>query len=106
VILLIGGLVWWYLVGREQSETANHFRKMHSVIDEQQRRLDGITETITDPIALTDAKGVFTFVNMAFAKLVGRDKESILGLDTAAVFGFRTAAERLTPHDHYVLKTG
>jgi len=105
VILLIGGSAWWWLMGRDQREVANRFREMHTVIDEQKRLLDGINSTITDPIALTDPQGVFRYVNLAFAKVVGRDVESTVGLDVSAVFGFDTA-KRLNSSDQRVLMAG
>jgi PAS domain S-box-containing protein len=105
VILLMGGAAWWWLMGRDQREVANRFREMHTVIDEQKRLLDGINSTITDPIALTDTKGVFRYVNLAFAKVVGRDVESTVGLDVSAIFGFDTA-RRLNASDQRVLMAG
>jgi PAS domain S-box-containing protein len=105
VILLIGGAVWWWLMGRDQREVANRFREMNAVIVEQKRLLDGINSTITDPIALTDARGIFRYVNLAFATVAGREVESIVGLDVAAVFGFDTA-KRLNASDQRVLMAG
>ncbi|MDR0239905.1 MAG: PAS domain-containing protein [Deltaproteobacteria bacterium] len=105
VILLMGGAAWWWLMGRDQREVADRFREMNTVIGEQKRLLDGINSTITDPIALTDAKGVFRYVNLAFAKVVGRDVESTVGLDVTAIFGFDTA-KRLAASDQRVLMGG
>jgi PAS domain S-box-containing protein len=105
VILLMGGAAWWWLMGRDQREVADRFREMHSVIGEQKRLLDGINSTITDPIALTDTQGVFRYVNLAFAKVVGRDVENTVGLDVSAVFGFDTA-KRLNASDQRVLMAG
>jgi PAS domain S-box-containing protein len=102
IILLMGGAAWWWLMGRDQREVANRFREMNTVIGEQKRLLDGINSTITDPIALTDTKGIFRYVNLAFAKVAGRDADSIVGLDVAAIFGFDTA-KRLIASDQRVL---
>ncbi|MDR2696204.1 MAG: PAS domain-containing protein, partial [Deltaproteobacteria bacterium] len=102
VILLMGGAAWWWLMGRDQREVANRFREMNTVIGEQKRLLDGINSTITDPIALTDPQSVFRYVNLAFAKVAGRDADSIVGLDVAAIFGFDTA-KRLVASDQRVL---
>jgi PAS domain S-box-containing protein len=102
VIVFLGGAIWWWMMGRDQREVANRFREMNTVIDEQKRLLDGINSTITDPIALTDAQGIFRYVNLAFAKVVGRDVENIAGLDIAAIFGFDTA-KRLIASDQRVL---
>lgn len=105
VVLLMGGAVWWWLIGRDQREVAERFGQMNSVIAEQKRLLDGINSTITDPISLTDAGGVFRYVNRAFAQVIGRDVEGTVNLDGAAVFGFDTA-RRLTASDQRVLMTG
>jgi len=105
VIVLMAFAAWWLLMGRDQREVANRFREMNTVIGEQKRLLDGINSTITDPIALTDAKGVFRYVNLAFAKVVGRDVESTVGLDVSAIFGFDTA-KRLATSDQRVLMAG
>jgi len=102
LILFMGGAGWWWLMGRDQREVANRFREMNTLIADQKRLLDGINGTITDPIALTDTKGVFRYVNLAFAKVTGRDAESIVGLDVAAIFGFDTA-KRLIASDQRVL---
>jgi PAS domain S-box-containing protein len=92
-------------MGRDQREVAARFMEMNSVIDEQKRLLDGINSTIQDPISLTDANGVFRYVNRAFGQVAGRDVESTVGMDGAAVFGFDTA-KRLTASDQRVLMTG
>ena len=105
IILLMGGAAWWWLMGRDQREVANRFREMNTVIGEQKRLLDGINSTITDPIALTDPQGVFRYVNLAFAKVAGREADSIVGLDVAAIFGFDTA-KRLISSDQRVLMAG
>ena len=89
-------------MGRDQREVANRFQEMNTVIGEQKRLLDGINSTITDPIALTDTQGIFRYVNLAFAKVVGRDVESTVGLDVSAIFGFDTA-KRLNASDQRVL---
>ncbi len=105
VILLMGGAAWWWLVGRDQREVAERFCEMNSVIAEQKRLLDGINSTITDPISLTDAHGVFRYVNRAFGQVVGREPENTINLDSPAIFGFDTA-KRLTASDQRVLMTG
>lgn len=91
VLALLGSAFWWRLVGKEQEEIADQFRDLYYVIGAQKLFLDGINETIADPISLTDEKGVYRFVNSAFGKAVGRKPEEVIGLDTTAVFGFDTA---------------
>lgn len=91
VLALLVSLFWWRLVGKEHEETADHLRDLCNVIGNQKQLLDGINETITDPISLTDKNGVYRYVNRAFGTAVGRKPEEVIGLDITAVFGYDTA---------------
>lgn len=104
-LALLVTVFWWRLVGKEQEEIAWQFRDLCSVIDDQKQLLDGINSTMTDPVSLTDGKGEYRYVNLAFAKAVGREPDEVIGLDTAAVFGFDTA-RRLNTSDQQVLAEG
>lgn len=104
LVLLISA-AWWRLVGQEQCNINAQITDLLSVIDEQKKLLDGINSTITDPISLTDGKGIYKYVNTAFAEAVGRSAEDAIGLDGPAVFGFDTA-KRLNASDQHVLMTG
>lgn len=104
VLILLLGLVWWRIMGREQKEIADRFCVLYEVIDEQKKLLDGINSAMTDPMSLTDYNGVFKYVNNAFADVVKRPAEELLGLDMAAVFGFDTA-RRLEKVDQHVFTT-
>ncbi len=104
LILLISA-VWWRLVGQEQCVINTHITELLSVIEEQKKLLDGINSTMTDPISLSDGKGMYRYVNSAFAQAVGRKAEEVIGLDGPAVFGFDTA-KRLNASDQQVLMTG
>ncbi|MDL2316237.1 PAS domain-containing protein [Desulfovibrio sp. OttesenSCG-928-A18] len=103
VLLIIA--VWWRFVGQEQCNINAHITDLLNVIDEQKRLLDGINSTISDPISLTDGKGVYRYVNNAFANAIGRPVKEVIGLDGPAVFGFDTA-KRLNSSDQHVLMTG
>ncbi|MDR3073926.1 MAG: PAS domain-containing protein, partial [Deltaproteobacteria bacterium] len=102
VLALMVSVFWWRLVGKEQEEIAEQFRDLCNVIGEQKALLDGINSTISDPISMTDAAGVYRYVNRAFASAVGRKPEEVEGLDTTAVFGFDTA-KRLKVSDQRVI---
>ncbi len=104
VVVLLVGLVWWWVVGHSEKARYAEIQSLFQVIDEQKRLLDGINSTISDPISLADEKGVYRYVNRAFAQAVGRDPGEVPGLDTAAVFGFDTA-KRLNAADQRVLMT-
>ncbi|MDL2285427.1 PAS domain-containing protein [Desulfovibrio sp. OttesenSCG-928-F07] len=104
-LILLVSFVWRLFISMERSQTLNKFQELFKVIEEQKILLDSINGTIAEPISLTDAKGIFRYVNYAFADAFGRDVESIMGLDTAAVCGFDTA-KRLNSSDQHVLMTG
>ncbi|MDR2603755.1 MAG: PAS domain-containing protein [Desulfovibrio sp.] len=104
-LLLLVSAGWWRFVGREQSDINTKITGLLSVIDEQKKLLDGINGAITDPISLTDGKGIYRYVNAAFAAAVGRSVDDVVGLDGPAVFGFDTA-KRLNASDQHVLMTG
>ncbi len=104
LVLLISA-VWWRLVGYEQKQVNKEMTALLSLVDEQKKLLDGINSTISDPISLTDGKGIYRYANNAFATAVGRGVEEVIGLDGPAVFGFDTA-KRLNASDQHVLMTG
>ena len=104
LVLLISA-VWWRLVGQEQRSINSQMTELLCLVDEQKKLLDGINSTISDPISLTDGKGIYRYVNNAFAEAVGRTVEEVIGLDGPAVFGFDTA-KRLNASDQHVLMTG
>ncbi|MDR1947643.1 MAG: PAS domain-containing protein [Desulfovibrio sp.] len=104
-LMLLVSAGWWRIVGREQSDINTRITGLLSVIDDQKKLLDGINSAITDPISLTDGKGVYRYVNAAFASAVGRGVDDVIGLDGPAVFGFDTA-KRLNASDQHVLMTG
>jgi PAS domain S-box-containing protein len=105
VLVLFVSTVWWRLIGRQQSAISAQFRDLLFVIEDQKKLLDGINSTMSDPISLSDNKGVYRYVNAAFARAVGRPPEDVVGLDGPAVFGFDTA-RRLNIADQHVLMTG
>lgn len=105
ILVLLVSSVWWRLIGREQCAINDQFRELLVVIEDQKRLLDGINSTMSDPISLADEKGVYKYVNAAFARAVGRTAEDAVGLDGPAVFGFDTA-RRLNVADQHVIMTG
>ena len=105
ILVLLVSTVWWRLIGREQSVINNQFRDLLVVIEDQKRLLDGINSAMSDPISFADGKGVYKYVNAAFARAVGRGADDVVGLDGPAIFGFDTA-RRLNVADQHVLMTG
>lgn len=101
--LLIAGLAWWILTGVQSQRVAEEFKSLAGKIDDQKRFIDSINANIDEFITLKDAAGKYTYVNDAFAAAVGRDKEELIGMDSAAVFGFDTA-KRLCAMDEIVMK--
>ncbi|MCL1915909.1 MAG: PAS domain-containing protein [Desulfovibrionaceae bacterium] len=104
VLILLLSVIWRWSIGAERSATLAKFQELFKLIDEQKSLLDSINSTISEPISLTNVKGVFLYVNQAFADAFGRDIQSIQGMDTAAVCGFDTA-KRLNSSDQHVLMT-
>jgi PAS domain S-box-containing protein len=100
---LVAGLAWWILTGVQSQRIATEFQALASKIEEQKRFIDSINANIDEFITLKDASGKFTYVNDAFASAAGRPKEELIGMDTAAVFGFDTA-KRLETIDEMVIR--
>jgi PAS domain S-box-containing protein len=101
--LLIAGLAWWILTGVQSQRIAEQFRALATQIEEQKLFIDSINANIDEFIVLKDAQGKFTYVNDAFAAAAGRPREELIGMDTAAVFGFDTA-KRLESIDEVVVR--
>jgi PAS domain S-box-containing protein len=101
--LLIAGLAWWILTGVQSQRIAEQFRALATQIEEQRLFIDSINANIDEFIVLKDKQGKFTYVNDAFAAAAGRPKEELIGMDTAAVFGFDTA-KRLESIDEVVVR--
>lgn len=101
--LLVAGLAWWVLTGVQSQRIASEFKALATQIDDQKRFIDSINANIDEFITLKDGEGKFTYVNNAFAAAAGRSKEELIGMDTAAVFGFDTA-KRLESIDDIVIR--
>lgn len=100
---LVAGLAWWILTGVQSQRIATEFQALATQIDEQKRFIDSINANIDEFITLKDGLGKFTYVNDAFAAAADRPKEELIGMDTAAVFGFDTA-KRLESVDEVVVR--
>ncbi len=101
--LLIAGLAWWVLAGVQSQRIAEEFKLLANKIDDQKRFIDSINANIDEFITLKDMEGKYTYVNDAFADAAGRSKEELIGMDSAAVFGFDTA-KRLGSTDEIVIR--
>jgi PAS domain S-box-containing protein len=99
------GAFWWRLTSAHNSALAEQFRRLAARIDSQRRLLDGINNTIADSIGLKSLSGLYTYVNPAFAKAVGRPVEQMIGQDDQAIFGHATAG-MLRISDQQALKFG
>ncbi|MGL1861685.1 MAG: PAS domain-containing protein [Pseudodesulfovibrio sp.] len=103
--LLIAGLAWWVLAGVQSQRVAEEFKSLATKINDQRQFIDSIMDNIDEFITLKDGDGKYTFVNEAFADAVGRKDAELIGMDSAAVFGFDTA-KRLSSPDEVVRKEG
>lgn len=99
------GAVWSQLISRENRRIAKVFEEQADHIEEQRRLLDSVHNTVPDFIGLKDLRGLYQYVNPAFAEAAGRAMEDMIGLDDAAIFGFDTA-RRLEHQDQEALAEG
>lgn len=90
-VAAVFGAFWWRLTSGHNRELADQFRRLAARIDAQKRLLDSINNAIADYIGLKTLDGVYTYVNPAFARAVGRPTERLIGQDDAAIFGHGTA---------------
>ncbi len=91
VVLLALLTVWWWLVGRNARSENVELLQLYQLSNRQKQLLDGINSTLVDGIVLTDKGGMVKYANQAFARMVGRSDEEIVGMDWAAIFGYDTA---------------
>lgn len=91
VVLLALLAVWWWLVGRSARSVNAELLHLYQVSSQQKQLLDGINSAVADGIVLTDRGGMVQYANQAFACMVGRSDEELVGMDCAAIFGYDTA---------------
>ena len=103
LLLVLIGALWWKLLGTENKKIAEAFRQQAEQIEEQRQFLDNINANLSEYISLKDNRGIYLYINQAFAAAVGREQQSIIGLDDAAIFGFDTA-RRLANSDQRVIQ--
>lgn len=65
--------------------------QLYQISNQQKQLLDGINSALVDGIVLTDKGGMVQYANQAFARMVGRSDEELVGMDCAAIFGYDTA---------------
>ncbi|MFB6120122.1 MAG: PAS domain-containing protein [Halobacteriaceae archaeon] len=95
---------------REFSETDVAFLRsvaalIAAAVDRRERerdleRYETLTETTTDGVFMTDGEGRLLIVNDAFASLVGRDREALVGTHIADVMGESIVARARTVESH------
>ncbi|WP_308771099.1 HD domain-containing phosphohydrolase [uncultured Bilophila sp.] len=91
VVLLALLAVWWWLVGRNARNVSAELLQLYQISNQQKQLLDGINSALVDGIVLTDKGGMVQYANQAFAHMVGRSDEELVGMDCAAIFGYDTA---------------
>lgn len=104
LLLVLIGALWWRLLGTESKKIAEAFKQQAEQIEEQRQFLDNINANLSEYISLKDNRGMYIYINQAFADAVGREQQNIIGLDDAAIFGFDTA-RRLANSDQRVIQT-
>ena len=91
IVLLALLAIWWWLVGRNARSVSAELLQLYQLSNQQKQLLDGINSTLVDGIVLTDKGGMVKYANQAFARMVGRQGQEIVGMDCAALFGYDTA---------------
>ena len=99
------GAFWWRMANEHSAALAEQYRRLAARIDAQKRLLDSINNTITDYIGLKALDGTYTYLNPAFARAMGREVETSIGLDDTAIYGKGTA-DRLKHSDRRALTSG
>ncbi len=101
-VLLVISLGWWIMSGLQSRKEAEILAEQAQVIEKQRQFIDSINETIDDFIILTDLDGKYLYVNDSFTDAVDRSRDSVVGLDDVAIFGFGTA-KRLAESNEKVI---
>lgn len=53
--------------------------QLYQISNQQKQLLDGINSALVDGIVLTDKGGMVQYANQAFARMVGRSDEELVG---------------------------
>ena len=80
-------------------------RNAESILNEQKALLQTILDAIPDFISLQDHEGRYVSVNMAFCKMLNKNKNDIVGRKNDDLFS-RTQAEHYNREDKSILETG
>ncbi len=105
VVVAVFGAFWWRLASTHDRFLAEQFRHFAARLQAQKRFLDSINNTIAEYIGLKSLDGTYRYANPALARAAGRNLESVIGLDDAALFGAGTA-KRLQRSDQAVMASG
>ncbi|UVE18367.1 transporter substrate-binding domain-containing protein [Pseudomonas sp. LS44] len=76
LLLLLGVVVWW---NRQLAVQITERRRAEAEAQEQRSTLQALINAIPDPIWFKDNEGRYRGVNHAFAQLVGRPRDELLG---------------------------
>jgi PAS domain S-box-containing protein len=90
-------------VGTIEDVTARH--EAAAAIERERRLLDSVLDAIPNPVYVKGGRHQWLRVNQAFAGLLGRSKEDLIGQDDSLVNDAPTAAARFGEDDE-VLATG
>lgn len=91
IIAMLGlGMIWWWLVGRRERFIAAELRTLYQTVNKQKELLDGINAALTDGITLQDVQGGIVYANAAFASMIEKTPESIMGCTCKDLFGHQS----------------
>lgn len=77
----------------------------HQTIEKQAKKLNTIFESITDAFIILDKEGCFTYINREFDKILGTDREKLLGRNIWQVLPEETN-NTIYRQFHYAAETG
>ncbi|MGE4296761.1 MAG: HD domain-containing phosphohydrolase [Desulfovibrionaceae bacterium] len=104
-VIFLLAVLWWWLVGQENKQEANEFKQLAEQLEASRAFLDSINATMPEYIVLKDERGRYTYANPAFAEVLDRTPQEMVGLDDYTVFGHATA-KRLAVSDATVREKG
>lgn len=78
---LLLAFVWATLVSRAHRANAQHFQRLYVVIRRQKALLDSVNASLQVGLLLVDGENRVQMCNPAFARMLGREEESLAGED-------------------------
>ncbi len=85
-VILLFAMIWWMMIGKEQREAAEKFRKLYDVIAQQKGLLDSINLSLEVGLIMIDTDGKIKISNKTFNEIVDKDEEGMVDASLLSVF--------------------